>query len=92
MFKILSLHVVFSRKNAAFLFEVGLALWQNCTLDLPLHPHTCAMLFGFPPESIQTLGEVRESARRASSSTCERSSGPQTVTYQDHPLSVSWRQ
>lgn len=33
---------------------VGLALWQNCTLDLPLHPHTCAMLFGFPPESIQS--------------------------------------
>ncbi|CAL1138372.1 unnamed protein product [Cladocopium goreaui] len=33
---------------------IGLALWQNCTLDLPLHPHICALLFGFPPESITT--------------------------------------
>jgi len=36
---------------------VGLALWQNCTLDLPLHPHICALLFGFPPESIKTTLE-----------------------------------
>jgi len=33
---------------------IGLALWQNCTLDLPLHPHLCALLFGFPSESITT--------------------------------------
>jgi len=26
---------------------LGLALWQSCTLDLPLHPHVCALLFGF---------------------------------------------
>jgi len=26
---------------------LGLALWQSCTLDLPLHPHACALLFGF---------------------------------------------
>eukprot|EP00913_Durusdinium_trenchii_P016693 g15692.t1 len=45
---------------------VGLALWQNCTLDLPLHPHTCAMLFGFPPESIQTLGEIADRVLRSS--------------------------
>ncbi|CAJ1405802.1 unnamed protein product [Effrenium voratum] len=33
---------------------VGLALWQNCTLDLPLHPHVCALLFGFPEGKIST--------------------------------------
>jgi tetratricopeptide (TPR) repeat protein len=26
---------------------LGLALWQSCTLDLPLHPHVCAMLCEF---------------------------------------------
>jgi len=29
---------------------LGLALWQSCTLDLPLHPRACAFLFGFPRE------------------------------------------
>jgi len=27
---------------------LGLALWQSCTLDLPLHPRVCALLLGFP--------------------------------------------
>ena len=40
---------------------VGLALWQNCTLDLPLHPHVCALLFGFPSERLTTtLSEMDE--------------------------------
>ena len=40
---------------------LGLALWQNCTLDLPLHPHVCALLFGFPSNHlVTTLAEMDE--------------------------------
>ena len=40
---------------------VGLALWQNCTLDLPLHPHVCALLFGFPSDRLTaTLADMDE--------------------------------
>jgi len=38
---------------------IGLALWQNCTLDLPLHPHVCALLFGFPEDRLTaTLADM----------------------------------
>ena len=38
---------------------IGLALWQNCTLDLPLHPHVCALLFGFPSDRLTaTLADM----------------------------------
>eukprot|EP00931_Biecheleriopsis_adriatica_P085210 TRINITY_DN5950_c0_g1_i2.p1 TRINITY_DN5950_c0_g1~~TRINITY_DN5950_c0_g1_i2.p1 ORF type:complete len:1347 (-),score=350.97 TRINITY_DN5950_c0_g1_i2:132-4172(-) len=44
---------------------VGLALWQSCTLDLPLHPHVCALLFGFPRSQLSTsLAEVDEDLER----------------------------
>ena len=40
---------------------IGLALWQNCTLDLPLHPHVCALLFGFPNDRLTaTLADMDE--------------------------------
>eukprot|EP00930_Biecheleria_cincta_P072942 TRINITY_DN6028_c0_g1_i1.p1 TRINITY_DN6028_c0_g1~~TRINITY_DN6028_c0_g1_i1.p1 ORF type:complete len:1592 (+),score=369.97 TRINITY_DN6028_c0_g1_i1:22-4797(+) len=44
---------------------VGLALWQSCTLDMPLHPHVCALLFGFDRAQVSTsLGEVDEDLER----------------------------
>lgn len=46
---------------------LGLALWQSCTLDLPLHSRVCLLLFGFPPEGhensddeVKVLAEVDE--------------------------------
>jgi len=39
----------------------GLALWQSCTLNLPLHPYACALLFGFKSEvGSLTLADVDE--------------------------------
>merc|ERR1719367_929344 len=44
---------------------LGLALWQSCTLDLPLHPHVCALLFGFDRSATRaTLAEVDEELER----------------------------
>lgn len=40
---------------------LGLALWQSCTLDLPLHPHACALLFsGRPAAEGATLATIDE--------------------------------
>jgi len=44
---------------------LGLALWQSCTLDLPLHPHVCALLFGFREAAASTtLADVDEDLDR----------------------------
>lgn len=47
--------------------EVGLALWQNCTLDLPLHPHTVALLFGHPEQECLGVAKKRAGIRTRTS-------------------------
>jgi len=45
---------------------LGLALWHSCTLDLPLHPHVCALLFGFDRTAMpcSSLAEVDDELER----------------------------
>ncbi|CAK0893995.1 unnamed protein product [Prorocentrum cordatum] len=45
---------------------VGLALWHSCTLDLPLHPRVCALLFGFGrPAGAASLADVDPELQRS---------------------------
>jgi len=43
---------------------LGLALWQSCTLDLPLHPHLCALLCGFEQAEEASLASIDEELAR----------------------------